>query len=442
MTAILAPVGRPVAEPTPPAPPAPWEPPRVARLLAGPPPAQGAERHADHLARLGRRPVGGAWMLDTLERSGLRGRGGAWFPTARKWATVSRLAADCPAVVVVNLSEGEPLAAKDRTLAAHRPHLILDGAQIAAESVGAEEVILYVARHSRSLTGVLRRALRERRHAGRAELPVHLVHTAHRYVAGEASAAARRASGGPSKPSFSPPHTSERGVGGQPTLVQNAETIAHVALIARFGDGWFRERGTSAAPGTSLVTLSGDIRHPGVYEFELGTDLARVIEAAGGVGTVPSGALIGGYFGTWVDRTGLANLVLTPDGLTLGCGIVGILGSGACGLEESARIVDYLARESAGQCGPCVYGLRAIADSMLRIAASDADAGDLERVRRWARQVAGRGACHHPDGAIRNVETALEAFADHLPRHLAGVPCPGRARRWLPGPPRSARRWR
>ena len=411
------------------------------RLLAGSPLSHGAETYAQHVERLGRRPGGGPWLFDDIERSGLRGRGGAWFPTARKWRGVARAAQGRRSIVVVNASEGEPLSAKDRTLLEHRPHLVIDGGITAAESVGADEVIIYVSRAARGPTRALRRALRERRRAGLRELPVHVVDTPHRYVAGESSAVVRRANGGPAKPGFSPPHPSERGVDGQPTLVQNAETIAHAALIARFGDAWFRERGDAEAPGTALLTLAGNVRFPGVYEVDLGTTMTAVLNGAGGVLTPPEGALVGGYFGSWIGAQRLAGLRLAPPELNLGCGVVGVLGAGACGLSEAATIVEFLARESAGQCGPCVYGLRAIAGTLSRIAAADADRGDIARLQRWTAMVEGRGACHHPDGAVNNAVTALDAFSDDLARHLAGHACAGRRHRWLAAP-RRHRGWR
>ena len=394
------------------------------------------------MARIGRRPLGSAWLVDTLERSGLRGRGGAWFPTSLKWRGVARAAAQQAAVVVVNASEGEPLSAKDRTLMQLRPHVIVDGALIAAETVGADEVLIYFSRPSRHATHALRHALRERRDAGLHELPVRVLHTAHRYVAGESSAVVRRANGGPAKPSFAPPHPSQAGVDGRPTLVQNAETIAHVGLIARFGDAWFRERGSEEAPGTALVTLCGAVQYPGVYEVDPGTRLDDVLRAAGGTLGAPSGALVGGYFGSWMDAETMCGARLAPGDVTVGCGIVGVLGAGACGLSEAARIVTYLARESAGQCGPCVHGLRAIAQTMTRLAASDADRGDLARLQRWTGMVAGRGACKHPDGAVNNALSALRAFAADVQRHLLGQPCPGHRLPSLPLPPRTSWRWR
>jgi NADH:ubiquinone oxidoreductase subunit F (NADH-binding) len=412
------------------------------RLLAGPDLDGGAEPYVSHDLRLGRRPHGGAWMVDEIERSGLRGRGGGSFPTFRKWRGVADAARTRPAVVVVNASEGEPLSAKDRTLLLYRPHLVLDGAVVAAETVGAEEVVVYLNRASPDAVRVVRRALRERRRAGVDRVRVRIVVTAHRYIAGESSSVVRRISGGPSKPQFAPPHPSARGVNGRPTLVQNAETLAHVALVARFGPSWFRERGTDEIPGTALVTLTGNVAWPGVYEIDIGSTLAGVLGTGGGVVAPPGGALVGGYFGSWLGPDDLDDVRLGTDHLALGCGVVGVLDDQSCGIAEAARIVTYLAKESAGQCGPCVYGLRAIAETMTRVAASKADRGDLVRLDRWTAMVGGRGGCRHPDGAIKNLTSALEAFADDLDGHLQGRQCPGWRQASLPAPPRSHRGWR
>jgi len=413
------------------------------RLLAGPGLELGPESLSDHRARLGRRPIGGEWLVDVVERSGLLGRGGAWFPTHRKWRAVRRLADERgPSVVVVNASEGEPLSHKDRLLAETRPHLLIDGAAIVAESVGAGEVVIYLSRPSRDVTRSIRRALAERRRDGIREIPIRIAHTQHRYVAGESSAVVRRLSGGQSKPSFSPPHPSERGVLGRPTLVQNAETVAHAALIARYGDAWYRGRGTPEAPGTGLVTVTGNVARPGVYEVDIGSGLVAAVIGAGGVVSAPIGLLIGGYFGTWLDADRAGRARLTPESMSLGCGVIGILGADACGIREAARIVRYLARESAGQCGPCVHGLRDIAEAMSRLADGYADRGDLHRIERWSQQVMGRGACHHPDGAIRNVRSALEVFAHDVDRHLTGNACAVGGCPTLPPPPHRRRGWR
>jgi len=417
------------------------------RLMAGPSFDTGYERLEDHEKRLQRRPAGGPWLIDVIARSGLRGRGGAWFPTARKWSAAAA-ASQGNAVVVINGSEGEPLSSKDRTLLSLRPHLVLDGAALAAESIGATDIVLYLSRDARGTDRAVERLLAERLRAGLPEPPIRIVRTAHRYIAGESSAAVNRASGGPSKPKFNLQRSAEKGVDDRPTLVQNAETLAHVATIARYGSDWFRKLGTQQSPGTTLLTLCGNVRHPGVYEVDLRARLGSVLDAVGGTVTPPAGALVGGYFGTWVAPGALAALPLDAERLraehggSLGCGVVAVLPQGACGIVEATRILIYLAAETSGQCGPCVNGLAALSEAMERIASSAPQQGDLERVRRWIEMVRGRGACHHPDGAVGQLASALTAFGEHLDLHMSGRRCKGLDVTGFPPPPPPGDRWR
>jgi NADH:ubiquinone oxidoreductase subunit F (NADH-binding) len=413
--------------------------------MAGPGQANGFEHLSEHQRRLGSRPDGGDWLLEVLEQSGLRGRGGAWFPTWKKWAAV-RECSDGHAVVVVNASEGEPLSAKDRTLLSLRPHLVLDGAALAAETLGADEVVIYLSKSSKTAERAVEQAVNER--SQMSEPHPRIVTTAHRYIAGESSAVVNRVSGGLSKPMFTLQRTATKGVDGRPTLVQNAETLAHVAMIARHGSDWFRKLGTDLSPGSTLMTLSGNIAHPGVYEVDLAAPLGSVLAAAGGTVSAPGGALIGGYFGTWLPGDLLPELPLDAERLraqhraSLGCGVVAVLPYSGCGVVEAARIVSYLAAETAGQCGPCVNGLAAIAYAMQRIAMSEAEPDDLERVLRWIDMVRGRGACHHPDGAVGQLSSALSAFKDHLRVHRAGQRCFGRDASGFPRPPAQGSGWR
>lgn len=412
------------------------------RLLAGP---RGYEPLTEHLKRLGERPRGNSAFIDVLRDSGLRGRGGAWFATWRKWAAV-RDNSDGNGVVVVNGHEGEPLSRKDRVLLQMRPHLVLDGAVLAAETLGASEVTLYLSRSSQETDHAVRRALEERRDLE--EQPIGVERTAHRYVGGEASAVVSRASGGQSKPRFTLVRMAEKGVDDRPTLVQNAETMAHAALIARYGPAWFRRLGTEASPGTTLMTLTGNVKRPGVYEVDLAATVGAVVRDVGGTVSPPAGALLGGYFGSWLPPSALDTLPLDVDRLrsahraAFGCGILALLPQGGCAIVESTRILGYLAAESSGQCGPCVNGLAALADTMQRVATSAGEFGDIDRVMRWIEMVDGRGACHHPDGAVGQLRSALTVFKDHLQTHLLGHSCYGVRTSGFPQPPAPGDGWK
>src|SRR5438132_1198105 len=218
---------------------------------------------------------------------------------------------------------------------------------------------------------------------------------------------------------------SAAGGGGRlPTLVQNVETLAQVALIARYGADWFRSAGRRGAAGTILVTVAGAVSRSGVVEVEAGISVREVLELAGGATQQVRAVLLGGYFGSWVDASSAWDLpldasMLRERGLTLGCGVVGFLPVTGCGVCETARIMEYLASESSAQCGPCFFGLRALATTSGWIAQGIADPGDLARLERWSREVRGRGACHHPDGAAGLLQSALTAFATEFQSHPA-----------------------
>lgn len=367
-------------------------------------------------------------LIDVIERSGLTGRGGAGFPTGRKLRSV--LAGKRAAVVVANGAEGEPGSAKDHLLLGRVPHLVLDGVSLAAHAVGAGDAYLVVHRTDESLIALLDQALAERDRAGVDPVAIRLVGIPGRYVSSEQSAIVQFLNGGPGKPTFAPPRPHERGVAGRPTLVNNVETLAHVALIARHGDGWFRSAGVPGAPGTTLVTLGGAVARPGVYEIELGAPIGELISGSGGTRERLGSILVGGYFGTWLPveeawYTPLTHADLRAVGGALGAGILMALPARCCGLAETARVVRYLAEENAGQCGPCVFGLPALADELAALAFSGGRSRTLGRIDRLLGLVEGRGACKHPDGATQLVRSALKTFAEDAYWHDQDRPCAG-----------------
>jgi NADH:ubiquinone oxidoreductase subunit F (NADH-binding) len=379
------------------------------RRVHGPLPAPG--RHA------------GAALLDEVEASGLRGRGGAHVSTALKLRAVASRRRR--AIVVANGCESEPASRKDAVLLGGTPHLVIDGAMVAATAVGADEAVLFVKRSDARVWGSVVRAVDERRESGSRGPALRLVAAGARYVSGQETAVIAQLNGRPGLPTTIPPRPFERGVRNRPTLVCNVETLAHMGLIARHGAEWFRAIGAASQPGTVLVTLGGAVARPGVYEIAFGAPLTEVLRRAGGVTERPQALLVGGYGGTWLDAQHMADLTLSEgDPLltagSIGAGVLWVLGEGACGVQESARVLDYLAAESAGQCGPCLHGLHAIADVFDRVARGAALEDDRARLRRWGADVTGRGACRHPDGAARLLASALKVFADEIDRHQAG----------------------
>ncbi len=416
--------------------------PALPRLLAGIK-ARGALTLAEHEAVHGPLPVAGgrgrrrdrdraAMLIAEVERAGLLGHGGAAFPTATKMRAVA--GARRRAIVLANGTEGEPASLKDRTLLESLPHLVLDGAVLAAEAVAADEVIVCVCESAHEAAASLTRALAERAAGASGRAPALRATTVpSHYVAGQESALVSYLDGGPAKPTFTPPLPFQQGVRRRPTLVNNVETLAHLALIARHGAGWFRELGTPGQPGSALVTLSGAVAHPGVYEIEHGASLSSLIAAGGGATARVRGALLGGYAGTWVAGELLSGVALSdehlaPHGARLAAGVVLLLSEDACPVAETTRLARWLADQSAQQCGPCVHGLDGLASTLEALAAGSAASGASQRIDRLASLVSRRGACGHPDGALKSILSALRSFQAEFADHARHGPCEACAR--------------
>jgi NADH:ubiquinone oxidoreductase subunit F (NADH-binding) len=393
------------------------------RLLAGVTSAEAPATLDEHLSVYGRLPPPGAVDLPALvEASGLQGRGGAGFPTATKLRAVA--ARRGRPVVVANGTEGEPISGKDKVLLRYLTHLVLDGAAAAAQALGAREAIVAVSRTDREGLDALSAAIAERGAGLDRRVRLRAVAVPDGFVAGEETALVQFLNRGVAKPTFTPPLPFERGVGKAPTLVQNVETLAQLALIARFGSDWFREVGTADEPGSALVTISGAVAEPGVYEVALGTPLRELVALAGGVTEHVRAFLVGGFFGSWLGEreaaeASLLEADLRPRGAKLGARAIVVLPTSACGICESARAMRYLADSSAAQCGPCIYGLDAIARSFERLSARQR-LDERKQLTRWIQQVRGRGACSHPDGAAGFATSALRVFAHEAEQHLQG----------------------
>ncbi|WP_298991545.1 NADH-ubiquinone oxidoreductase-F iron-sulfur binding region domain-containing protein [uncultured Pseudokineococcus sp.] len=383
-------------------------------LLATP-----APRLADHVARLGPVPLPDAdAVLDVVRASGLRGRGGAWRSTAAKMDAVRARAARARAarpgrapLVAANAAEGEPASGKDAALATASPHLVLDGLQLAARAVGAEHAVVHG--HPGPALDALAAAAAER--APHDPVPVRLVAVPRAYVAGQETAVARAAEGGPALPRPRPRDGAPAEVAGAPALVLNVETLARLALTVR----------GLPAPGP-LVTVSAPDLPPRALELRPG---ARVRDALAAADAELPGrtraVLVGGYAGTWLTAGAALDRELSPEGLapvgaSPGAGVLLAATTGTCVLATTAAVVRYLADSSARQCGPCWRGLPHLAGLVEELAAGRGGPECLARLREAVGLVVGRGACAHPDGAASTVASALAAVPDDVAAHLAG----------------------
>ena len=352
-------------------------------------------------------------LLGEVERSGLTGRGGAGFPAARKLAAV---AARPSPVVVANGTEGEPASAKDKVLLARSPHLVLDGAVLAAGIAGASQAIIVVHHFVRE---IIDDAVAERRRAGFGRVRIRVVTAADRFVAGEASAVVHWIGRGVPAPRRRRRTSSSGGSAGSrrscrtsrpwPTSPSSPATAqrgsARSAHRPNQGPCW----SPSWAPCTSPACTRSRSAPPSARSSAwlvarprpCRRCWRRLFRHLDQRRHRSSPAVLGGR---------LAALGARP-----GAGLIAALPGDACGLAETARVVRYLADESAGQCGPCRFGLDAVAAEFLRL--TEGGTSDPATLRRWLGQVDGRGACRHPDGAVRLIRSALAVFRPELERH-------------------------
>jgi len=381
-------------------------------LLDAPPP----DGLVAHTTRYGPPPADSRHVLPALEASGLTGRGGAHYPVVAKLRAL--LSGGGAEVVVANGAESEPASSKDAALLRQRPHLVLDGLTVAARLLGAGQAVIWLHEGAADNRGSLLAALRER-HDARVPGPrTSIVLAPGRYLAGESSAVRSALAGGPVLPTFGPAPGARTALGGRGTLVQNVETLAWLAVLARGG---------AVRPG-ALVTVVADGMRTVLEADERQTVeslLLRAVELPGRPVIAPRAVLLGGYAGAWLawDDARTEPLCGPSRSPATGAGLVAALPPFACGLAETAALLAYLARHGAGQCGPCRFGLPSLAGLADRLARGHVRPRDVDRIRRLADEVRGRGACHHPDGAVRLVETALATFRDDVEHHVRRGRC-------------------
>ncbi|WP_113701390.1 NADH-quinone oxidoreductase subunit NuoF family protein [Nonomuraea lactucae] len=377
-------------------------------------------------------------LIAEVNEVDMRGRGGAAFPFGRKLRAVCDAAGSRESVVLVNGAEGEPASSKDAMLLTRAPHLVLDGALLAAEALNAREVVVATARGEVAEASIVA-AVNERRAAkvaGATEshIPIRVVGLEERFISGEGGALVRAVNGLEGIPPGRKQRAATSGVDGLPTLLSNTETYAQLALLAELGPEKYADVGTSREPGTVLLTMSGGAARNAVVEAPTGTLLADVLDMCDAV--PGDGVLMGGYHGAWLSPDMAVSAVISREGMKfagadLGAGIIVPIGEATCPLGEAARVTAYLAAQSSGQCGPCRLGLPDVARQLLGLADGT---GSTDAVRRAVRAVERRGACFHPDGTARFVLSALDTFETDIAIHREYGSCGRPVRGVLPLP--------
>ncbi len=371
-------------------------------------------------------------VVEEVKRSGLRGRGGAGFPTGVKWETVRRDPCST-AYVVCNAAEGEPGTFKDRWLLRRNPYQVLEGVAIAAYAVSAERAFVALKASFQPELSALRRALSEMRPAGLlGDVPIEVVTGPEDYLYGEEKALLEVIEGRPPLPRILPPFQVglfATRASHNPTVMNNAETLANVPPILRTGAAFYRSVGTAPSPGTMLFTICGDIRRPGVYELPLGVSLSHLVYGLGG--GPPDGRQVKAVFPGASNPVLMADRLDTPltfetmhaAGSGLGSGGFVVYDDSACIVDATAAFSRFLYTESCGQCPACKQNSRKITECLERIERGTGSQDDLDTTLGKCDSVTGGRRCGLPLGEALLVRSAVEAFGDEFTAHL-GRRCP------------------
>jgi NADH-quinone oxidoreductase subunit F len=370
-----------------------------------------------------------AGIVGEVEAAGLRGRGGAAFPTARKWRLAA--AADAPRKwVVANGGEHEPGSDKDKVLVERYPHTVLEGMLLCGFATGASRGVLYLIEDMAGPIASAERALAELRDAGLLgddvlgagfafDIEIHEAPTT--YVAGEESAAIDSIEGGPGKPRKKPPYPGERGIHGEPTTVNNVETLAHVPWIVRHGAARYRAIGTDGSPGTMLFTLPDRVRNPGVHELPFGRTYRELIfDVGGGLrsgGTLRAilPAMSCAFLSAEHLDVPIAHDTLKALGTSPGCGGVRLVEDGDDVVALTLAIAQFFMDEQCGQCPPCRMETNQFVH-VLKGVQQKKGPGYREQIDKVAAFARGKGHCSLIEMAAAPVRSALALFADDFAR--------------------------
>jgi NADH-quinone oxidoreductase subunit F len=373
--------------------------------------------------------------IGEIEAAGLRGRGGSGYPTAAKWRAARAVDAD-RRIVVANLMGADPSALGDRALAEGNPHLVIEGLLAAAYAVGASEAIVAVRRDWTLAIERLRRAAEE---ATEARLAGYLVlgtdtsiqlsvwEGSGAYVAGEETALISALAGDRGMPLIRPPYPTQAGLRGAPTVVQNAETLAHAAWILAHSPEAFAAVGSPASRGTKLVTVMGHVGEPGLLEVPLGTPLVDLVNMAGGGTGTTKAVFVGGPGGGAIDAGSLEMAYdyepMESAGAIIGSGSILVTDSDTCMVNTARFFADFSAREACGKAVPCRIGTRRLVEALDRILAATPRPNDFTLLRDLSRKVSDTALCKLESLAPGPILTTLDRFADEYRAHAERGEC-------------------
>ncbi len=379
-------------------------------------------------------------IVTEIKASGLRGRGGAGFSTGTKWALAAAIDT-AEKIVICNADEGDPGAYMDRTILESNPHQVLEGLAICAYAVGARRAIVYVRSEYPLAVKTLQTALEQARAygllgAGILDSPfdfeIEIFQGSGAFVCGEETGLIQSLEGYRGMPVQRPPYPVEKGLFGQPTVINNVKTLASVPPIIEKGADWFRGIGTAGSPGTAIFSVVGDVVHPGLVEIPMGVTLRTLIfDICGGIPNQKTfrAVQIGGPSGGCLPEALLDTPIdfdsLTAAGAMMGSGGIVVMDEDSCVVDVSRYFLDFIQKESCGKCTFCRIGTRHLLDILERITKGDGREGDIEQLQELSADIKAGSLCGLGKTAANPVLTSLKYFPEDYQAHIAEKRCPG-----------------
>jgi NADH-quinone oxidoreductase subunit F len=377
-------------------------------------------------------------IIDAVKDAGVRGRGGAGFPTGMKWSFVAQDTGK-PVYIVCNADEGEPGTFKDRELMERDPHQLVEGMIVGGLALNSVQGYIYLRGEFAFAGRRLAAAVREAYAKGylgadvmgsgkRFDLTIH--RGAGAYICGEETALLDSLEGRRGQPRLRPPFPATHGLYGCPTTVNNVESIASVPFILRHGVDWYRQWGTDKSPGPKLMCISGELERPGNYEFALGTTVAEMVEAIGGMKDgrelkffCPGGSSTPMLPGSAAD-TPYTYEAMMEAGTMLGTGALMLYSDATCVVDMVWGWTRFYEHESCGKCTPCREGGYWLSQIYQRIETGNGRMDDLELLEDLCDNIFGRVFCALGDGMTSPIVSSLQYFRDEYVAHIRERRCP------------------
>ncbi len=381
-------------------------------------------------------------VINEISESGLRGRGGGGFPAGKKWSQVARQN-NFPKYVVCNGDEGDPGAFMDRSVMEDDPHRLIEGMIIAGIACGAEEGYIYVRAEYPKAVARLKLAISQALELGllgnnilgtKYSFNLHINQGAGAFVCGEGSALTASIEGKRGMPRTKPPRTVEHGLFDKPTVLNNVETYANVALIINKGSAWFKGIGTENSSGTKTFALTGNIQNAGLIEVPMGTTLREIIFDIGGgvrdggefkavqIGGPSGGCLTEEHFDLPLDFDSLSKV-----GAIIGSGGLVVMDKKTCMVEVARFFMDFTQKESCGKCVPCREGTKRMLEILNRIVDGQGRDGDIEMLKELGETISKTALCGLGKTAAGPVLSTIKYFEDEYRAHIYDKKCPAGA---------------